>query len=67
MGGVLVHIYHRQPKPLKRFFKVTLNPSDMYDIEVWSKKNKTDSKLYQNVFCDMLVGLFEETTGYIIL
>lgn len=68
MGGVLIHIYHRQPKPIRRYFKVTLMFSDMYQVEAWNgKTKKRDEKKLEEVFFDQLIPLFERWTGYFII
>lgn len=43
---------------------ITLNGSDLYDVVFW-KLGKTCKKVkeYNDVYCDMLVEIFESTTG----
>lgn len=44
---------------------IKLNGSDLYDIEFWKIGKKTCKKVkeYNDVYCDMLVDIFESTTG----
>jgi hypothetical protein len=44
---------------------IRLNGSDLYDVEFWKIGKKTCKKVkeYKDVYCDMLIEIFESTTG----
>jgi hypothetical protein len=48
-----------------RFFKVTLNGCDLYDLEFYRiyKSEKKLVKEYKNIFFDQLQGIFTTETG----
>ena len=45
--------------------RITLNSNDLYDIEFWQITKKTCKLVseYPDVYCDMLVDIFESETG----
>ena len=47
------------------FLKITLNGSDLYDIEFGRlhAMKFTVIETFENIFCDQLVQIFEEQTG----
>ena len=44
--------------------RITLNAMDTYDVEFWKiGKNTKKVKEFNDVYCDMLIDIFESTTG----
>lgn len=49
-----------------RKVRIFLTPSDVYTMEFFSKRNGewVSVQQYDEVYCDMLQDLFEQTTGF---